>query len=99
MIKELRVKNLALIQELSLDLESGFSVFTGETGAGKSILIGAIGLLLGERASAEMIRSGYEEAWISGIFDVEEIKTPLAKLLKDQSIEPEDGQLIIRRKI
>lgn len=99
MIKELRVKNLALIQELSLDLESGFSVFTGETGAGKSILIGAIGLLLGERASAEMIRSGYEEAWISGIFDVEEIKTPLAKLLEDQSIEPEDGQLIIRRKI
>ncbi|MDO5576702.1 MAG: AAA family ATPase [Fibrobacter sp.] len=99
MIRELRVRNLALIDELTLELNSGFSVFTGETGAGKSVLTGAIGLLLGERASAEMIRNGYDEAWVSGIFDIEKIKLPLEKLLDELSIEPEDGQLIIRRKI
>jgi DNA repair protein RecN (Recombination protein N) len=67
MIRELRIKNLALIEELVLDFNKGFSVFTGETGAGKSILIGAIGLLLGERASAELIRNGFEEAEVSGL--------------------------------
>lgn len=99
MIRELSVKNLALIDELTLELNGGFSVFTGETGAGKSVLTGAIGLLLGERASAEMIRNGYDEAWVSGIFDIEKIKLPLEKLLEELSVEPEDGQLIIRRKI
>ena len=99
MIRELHIKNLALIEELSLEFEKGFSVFTGETGAGKSILVGAIGLLLGERASAEMIRSGFPEAEVSGIFELNEISKPLSTLLEELTIEPEDNQLVVRRKI
>lgn len=99
MIRELHIKNLALIEELSLEFEKGFSVFTGETGAGKSILVGAIGLLLGERASAEMIRSGFPEAEVSGIFELNEISRPLSMLLEELTIEPEENQLVVRRKI
>lgn len=99
MIREIHIKNLALIEELTLEFEKGFTIFTGETGAGKSILIGAIGLLLGERASADLVRNGFDEAEVSGVFELEKIKKPLQILLDDLTITPEDGQLIIRRKI
>ncbi|HEX2958228.1 MAG TPA: AAA family ATPase [Chitinispirillaceae bacterium] len=99
MIRELRIKNLALIEELQLELATGFSIFTGETGAGKSILIGAIGLLLGERASADLIRNGFEEAEVSGVFEIGSNKEHLSDFLQTLNIEPDDGQLIIRRKI
>ena len=99
MIREIRITNFALIDELTLEFDKGFSVFTGETGAGKSILIGAISLLLGERASTEAIRSGAEEAEVSGIFDVREMRPPLRALLDELSIEPLDDTLIIRRRI
>lgn len=99
MIRELHIKNLALIEELTLEFNEGFTVFTGETGAGKSILVGAIGLLLGERASTDMIRGGYEEAEISGIFEISSIKKNLAAVLNELTIAPEDDALIIRRKI
>jgi DNA repair protein RecN (Recombination protein N) len=77
MIRELHIKNLALIEELHLELNSGFTVFTGETGAGKSILIGAIGLLLGERASTDLIRNGFDEAEVSGVFELNSPTKPL----------------------
>lgn len=99
MIREIHIKNLALIEELSLEFEQGFTIFTGETGAGKSILIGAIGLLLGERASGDMIRKGFDEAEVSGVFELSNIKRGLAMLLDDLNISIEDKQLIIRRKI
>jgi DNA repair protein RecN (Recombination protein N) len=99
MLRELRIKNLALIENLTLDFRPGFTVFTGETGAGKSILIGAIGLLLGERASSEMIRSGYEEAEVSGSLDIEHIRHKLREFLREANIDAEDGSLIIRRNI
>ncbi|MCX7727404.1 MAG: DNA repair protein RecN [Chitinispirillaceae bacterium] len=99
MIRELRIKNLALIEELTLELEKGFTVFTGETGAGKSILLGAIGLLLGERASSEQIRSGFDEAEIDGVFVLEKVSEPLQALLKEFSIDIDQDELIIRRKI
>jgi DNA repair protein RecN (Recombination protein N) len=99
MIQELRIKNLALIDELSLELEAGLNVFTGETGAGKSILLGAIGLLLGERASADMIRNGFDEAEVSATFFIKNISPVIAEELRELSIEPEENQLIIRRKI
>lgn len=99
MIRELRIKNLALIEELQIELSTGFSVFTGETGAGKSILIGAIGLLLGERASADLIRNGFDEAEVSGVFEIDSPGKPLSGLLQTLNIEPDEGQLIIRRKI
>lgn len=99
MICELRIKNLALIERLSFEFKRGFTVFTGETGAGKSILIGAIGLLLGDRASSESIRSGCDEAEVSGSFDLRDAAEPLAELLGELSIETDDDLLIVRRRI
>lgn len=99
MIRELQIKNLALIEKLTLELEKGFTVFTGETGAGKSILLGAIGLLLGERANPENIRSGYEEAEVNGVFVLDKISESLKKLLKESSIDFDNNELIIRRKV
>jgi DNA repair protein RecN (Recombination protein N) len=99
LIRELHIKNLALIEDISLEFEQGFTVFTGETGAGKSILIGAIGLLLGERAHSEHIRSGTDEAEISGVFELHEVAPKLAELLDENNIPDDDGTLIIRRRI
>jgi len=99
MIRELRIKNLALIENLALEFGGGFTVFTGETGAGKSILIGAIGLLLGERASSEMIRSGCDDAEVSGCLEIEKLKPKLRDFLKEAGIDADDGSLIIRRNI
>jgi DNA repair protein RecN (Recombination protein N) len=99
MIREIHIRNLALIDELALEFDKGFTVFTGETGAGKSILIGAISLLLGERASLESIRSGADEAEVSGVFDVREMRPSLRTLLCELAIEPLDDTLIVRRKI
>jgi DNA repair protein RecN (Recombination protein N) len=99
MIREIRVSNFALIDELSLEFDGGFTVFTGETGAGKSILVDAIGLLLGERASSGQIRSGSEEAEVSGLFELPSGNSELARLLDEMAIAPQDGTLIIRRRI
>ncbi|MBN1307759.1 MAG: DNA repair protein RecN [Chitinispirillaceae bacterium] len=99
MIRELRIRNLALIESLTFEFGRGFTVFTGETGAGKSILIGAIGLLLGERASAESIRSGCNEAEVGGIFEVDLSAEPFRSLLEKLSITADDNQLIIRRRL
>ena len=99
MVRELRIKNLALIEDVAIEFEDGFSVFTGETGAGKSILIGAIGLLLGERASSELIRSGAEESEVSGVFSLKHLKKPLQKLLFENNVPLDEGTLILRRNI
>ncbi|MDD5673621.1 MAG: DNA repair protein RecN [Chitinivibrionales bacterium] len=99
-ITELHIKNLALIEDQSVAFDDGFSVFTGETGAGKSILVGAIGLLLGERASSEMVRAGREEAEISGVFDCRDASGPLAGRIREFGLDPEnEGALIVRRTI
>ena len=68
MLKSLYIKNYILIDELRLDFKSGFSVFTGETGAGKSILIDAIGLLKGDRFSSDLIRHGNDKAVLEAVF-------------------------------
>jgi DNA repair protein RecN (Recombination protein N) len=99
MLRELRIKNLALIEDAALVFEDGFSVFTGETGAGKSILVGAIGLLLGERANAEMVRTGFEEAEVCGTFEFKAVKKSLRDLLASLSVPIEDNSLIVRRTI
>ena len=70
MIKNLYIQNFVLIDELNLDFTSGFSAFTGETGAGKSILIDAISLLKAERASASLVMKGKEKAIVEGTFDL-----------------------------
>ncbi|MGB9765381.1 MAG: DNA repair protein RecN [Candidatus Saccharicenans sp.] len=72
MLRYLRIKNLATIEDLELELEPGFTILTGETGAGKSIIIDAIKLLLGEKASSDLIRTGKEEATVEGVFEIKD---------------------------
>jgi DNA repair protein RecN (Recombination protein N) len=98
-LRELRVRNLAVIESLTVPFGPGLNVLTGETGAGKSILIDALTLLLGERAQpAETIRAGAESATIEAVFDAPR-KSPVATLLQEHGITLEDGQLVVRREL
>jgi DNA repair protein RecN (Recombination protein N) len=98
MLTELRIKNFAIIEALVLPLAPGFNVLSGETGAGKSIIVGALGMLLGERANADMIRTGTERATVEGTFDVTS-DGALAKTLDDRGIEVEDGLVVLKREV
>lgn len=98
MLIELRIQNYAVIDRLALRLGPGLNVLSGETGAGKSIIVGALSLLLGERASAEVVRNGGERAVVEGVFEIAE-RPELLPLLDEQGIEPEDGLLILRREV
>ena len=71
MLTTLRIKNLALVADLTLDFQRGFNAISGETGAGKSILIGALTLLLGERADRTLIRSGADSCTVEAVFEME----------------------------
>ena len=98
MLTTLRIKNLALVADLTLELRSGCNVITGETGAGKSIIIGALNLVLGERADRTLIRSGAEACAVEAVFDVAKLGAPLAVLLDENGLEPcEDNQLVLKR--
>ncbi|MDR0656125.1 MAG: DNA repair protein RecN [Treponema sp.] len=99
MIEELTVKNFALIDSLSLSFQGAFNVLTGETGAGKSIIVGALSFLLGGKADTDVIRTGSEEASVSALVSVDSGNTEAAGWLKSRDIETEDGPLIIRRNI
>ncbi|HUF12115.1 MAG TPA: DNA repair protein RecN [Longimicrobiales bacterium] len=98
MLIELRIRNYAVIEDLAVTLEPGLNVLTGETGAGKSIIVGALSLLLGERASSDVVRPGAERATIEGVFDVS-AEPRIAALLEEHGIESEEGLLILRREI
>jgi len=98
MLTTLRIKNLALVADLTLDLQPGCNVITGETGAGKSILIGALNLILGERADRALIRSGSESCSVEAVFDVGRLRAPLKSILEANGLEPcEDHQLVLKR--
>lgn len=97
MLKSLLIKNYALIEEISVDFSSGLTIITGETGAGKSILIDALGLLLGERASSDMIRTGADKAIVEGIFDVR-TNTRAAEILRSNESDGAD-EIIVRREV
>ncbi|MDR1654356.1 MAG: DNA repair protein RecN [Treponema sp.] len=99
MIEELTVKNFALIDSLSLSFQGAFNVLTGETGAGKSIIVGALSFLLGGKADIDVIRTGSEEASVSALVSVDPGNTEAAGWLTSRDIETEDGRLIIRRNI
>ena len=97
MLATLRVKNLALVENVRLDFESGLNVITGETGAGKSILIGALHLLLGDRADKKYIRAGADACGAEALFKLARPQA-LNELLEALGVAPcEDGQLILRR--
>ena len=98
MLISLRIKNLALVTDLTLDLQPGFNAITGETGAGKSILIGALSLVLGERADRTLIRGGCDSCSVEALFDVSGLRSPLAETLEAKGLEPcEAGQLTLKR--
>src|SRR5512139_366457 len=93
----LRIKNLALAADLSVEFRPGYNVITGETGAGKSLLIGALNLVLGERADRTLIRSGADACSVEAAFDVRGLKG-LDALLEENGLEPcENSQLLLKR--
>lgn len=96
MLAYFHIRNFALIDDLSLELSPGLNVLTGETGAGKSIVIGAISLLLGERASAEQVREGKEQALIEGVFNLRKVRA-LKEILSSAGLSGDE--LIISREI
>jgi DNA repair protein RecN (Recombination protein N) len=95
MLSELAIKNFAIIDDLRISFNDGLSVLSGETGAGKSIIIEAVNLLLGSRASADLVRSGCENAELEAFFDID-VHSKTSKILEEQGIDSSDG-LIIRR--
>jgi DNA repair protein RecN (Recombination protein N) len=98
MLTTLRIKNLALVPDLTVEFQPGLNVVTGETGAGKSILIGALNLVLGERADRTALRAGADSCSVEAVFDVAKLKAPLQSFLEEAGLEPcEDGQLVLKR--
>src|SRR5580704_10744225 len=98
MLTELRIKNFAIIESLALPLAPGFNVLSGETGAGKSIIVGAISLLLGDRASADIVRTGADRATVEGVFDVAG-RAELTGVLDARGIECDEDQVVLRREV
>ena len=98
MLRFLNIANLAVIDNLQVEFRSGLNVLSGETGSGKSIIIDAVGLLLGERASTEMIRTGSDRAYVEGVFEISE-NEPLLELLAEAGIDSDQEDLIIRREL
>src|SRR5580692_2123572 len=100
MLTTLRIKNLALVSDLTLELQPGCNAVTGETGAGKSIIIGALNLMLGERADRTLIRSGEDSCSVEAVFDVTQLKLRerLQLFLEENGLEPcEADQLVLKR--
>ena len=97
MLKQLYIKNFTLIDELDIELYPGFSVITGETGAGKSIILGAIGLLLGQRADSKSIKAGAEKCVIEAHFDLS--RYPMQDFFEENEIEQDAEDTIIRREL
>ena len=98
MLRELSVQNFALIEDVSVQLESGYCVWTGETGAGKSLLLSALELVLGGRGSVDLIRCGRDHACVSAVFSLtnQPIYLAIAAILGDL---PQDEDVIITRRI
>ena len=98
MLKYLHIENIAVIEKSDIDLSGGFNCLTGETGAGKSIVIDSINAVMGERTSKELIRSGCEFAEVSAVFG--DVNTTALKQLEENGVTPdEDGNIIISRKL
>ena len=98
MLAELRVRNFAIIESLTLPLARGLNVLSGETGAGKSIIVGALGLLLGERASADLIRTGADRASVEGVFDVAD-RAELRAFLDERGIDVDGDTVVLKREL
>jgi DNA repair protein RecN (Recombination protein N) len=97
MLTNLQIKNFAIIDEIEIEFDDGMTVLTGETGAGKSILVDALGLVLGERGGSSLVRRGTKRAEISAIFDI--AQTPLAASWLEENALDSDGECLLRRAI
>ena len=98
MLTDLRIKNLALVDDLSIELGSGYNAVTGETGAGKSVIIGALGLVLGERADRTLLRDGSEQCSVEAIIDITGMSKDFHDFLESSGLEPcESNQLLLKR--
>jgi DNA repair protein RecN (Recombination protein N) len=98
MLIELRIRDYAVIDDLTLEVGPGLSALSGETGAGKSIIVGALSLLLGERASSDVVRAGADRALVEAVFDVS-MHDGVKARIEELGIETEDGLLILRREV
>ncbi len=98
MLEQLQIQNFALIEKLRIEFGDGFNVITGETGAGKSIILGAMNLLLGEKADGQVVRSGCDETVVSAVFRLED-GHPLSGWFAERGVEIEDGALLLRRTV
>src|SRR5262249_14744246 len=98
MLRELFVQNLALIEDVRVELQPGFCAWTGETGAGKSLLLGGLGLLLGDRGSAELLRTGADELRVTGRFELPsaEVRAEVERVLETKL---DDEDLILSRRL
>ncbi len=90
MLVSLRVKNLALVEDITMEFGPGLNIITGETGAGKSILIGALGLLLGERADKSLVRAGTPQCSAEAVFTLAD-PDPINEVLDALALTPNDG--------
>lgn len=99
MLLELHIENLAIIERVDLTFGEGFNVLTGETGAGKSILLDAIGLVLGDRADPHMVRAGANRALVQAVFDLSQSPDDMGDLLSESGIELEEGLLYLTREL
>ncbi|MBE6037847.1 MAG: DNA repair protein RecN [Anaerofustis stercorihominis] len=99
MLEVLSVKNYAIISSVRVEFTKGLNVLSGETGAGKSIIVGALSLLLGARGNSDMIRAGEKKLSVEGVFSFDELNPALKEALDENDIEYEDNTLIIRREI
>ncbi len=98
LLTELRIRNFAIIDSVVLPLAPGLNVLSGETGAGKSIIVGALGLLIGERATADVVRAGADRAVVEGTFEIG-AAVELRARLDDRGIDCEDGTLVLKREV
>jgi DNA repair protein RecN (Recombination protein N) len=99
MLEELVIRNYALIDSISLSFRSGFNVLSGETGAGKSIIVGSLSFLMGGKAETDVIRSGSDEAGVSAVVSINKNNSEAIEWLKSRDIQSEEDTVIIRRNI
>jgi len=99
LLRSLRIRNLVIVEDLTVDFDAGLNLLTGETGAGKSIVVDALGLIAGERAERAVVRAGAKRATVEALFEVD-VKTPFAIELREQGVSGlEEGQIVVRRDV
>ncbi|MCL1927565.1 MAG: DNA repair protein RecN [Treponema sp.] len=99
MLEELSIRNYALIDSLSISFENGLNILTGETGAGKSIIVGSLSFLLGGKADADVIRTGCDEAGVSAVISLAESNADVLEWLANHDLNAEDNTIVVRRNI